>query len=526
MNFLSYRGRIGRQKYIIGLIVVSVLSAIIGFLYFFVVLSSLTLILSKAGFLAVIFMFLLGFIVSLIPVFLTSTLIIKRFHDVGKSGWWWFALLIPIYNIHLAIGLLTERGITGPNPYGEDILPANTPDDIFNRFSQNNAARLIADVLIVGLWLLILVFGFVSKVQQLTTQQTAQQNIINQAVQFAACGDSTSTPDQLITPDKTWKIYAFVPSVVNGLPTNSFGKFSFQYPTTLDNGNIKNIHLATTPQDFVGIITDSQNINISGLVGVYVNVFATNGRSPEDILSTGEGFSGRIYDTKDFKTNSGITGKEMTIRFNNPSVCGGYEVRARILFNLPQTQSWGEPTVIEFDMSTWALNNNFVESIAKTFTTTNVPATSSVSGSQGTNTPGKATVTTGIYPSGCYMLTYNPELLIANKDEVHEGIISFTDTKGNSVFDATPSLLGEVGAVATQTVSQFNPKPSVKDFVTTSGVKGKEIVGSNFWEILIPTASQQNGDTIILSIGSFNLNNLKSGEVVARSFDTPSSCAQ
>jgi hypothetical protein len=124
------------------------------------------------------------------------------------------------------------------------------------------------------------------------------------------------------------------------------------------------------------------------------------------------------------------------------------------------------------------------------------------------------------------MLTYNPELLIANKDEVHEGIISFTDTKGNSVFDATPSLLGEVGAVATQTVSQFNPKPSVKDFVTTSGVKGKEIVGSNFWEILIPTASQQNGDTIILSIGSFNLNNLKSGEVVARSFDTPSSCAQ
>ena len=193
MNFFSYRGRIGRQKYIIGLIVAAVLSAIIGFVYFFVVLSSLTLILLKAGFLAVIFMFLFGFIVSLIPVFLTSTLIVKRFHDVGKSGWWWFALLIPIYDIHLAIGLLTERGTVGPNPYGEDILPANTPDDIFNRFSQNNAAKLIADVLIVGLWLLILVLNVMTGVKGRVQQQTAQQNIINQAVQFAACGDSTSS---------------------------------------------------------------------------------------------------------------------------------------------------------------------------------------------------------------------------------------------------------------------------------------------------------------------------------------------
>jgi hypothetical protein len=403
-------------------------------------------------------------------------------------------------------------------------LPANTPDDIFNRFSQNNAARLIADVLIVGLWLLILVLNVMTGVKIKVQQKATQQNIINQIVQSAACGNSTSTPDQLIIPDKTWKTYSFVPSVVNGSPTNSFGKFSFQYPTTLDNGNIKNIHLATTPQDFVGIITDSQNVNISGLVGVDVNVFATNGRSAEDILSTGEGFSGRIYDTKDFKTNSGITGKEMTIRFNNPSVCGGYEVRARILFNLPQTQSWGEPTVIEFDMSTWALNNNFVESIAKTFTTTNVSATNSVSSNQVANTPDKATVTSGIYPSGCYSITYDPKLFIANKDEVHEGIISFTDIKGNSVFDATPSLLGEVSAVAAQTASQSDPKPTVKDFVTTNGIKGKELIASNWWEIFIPTLSQQNGDTIILVVGSFNLNNLKNGEIVARSVVSSLSC--
>jgi uncharacterized membrane protein YhaH (DUF805 family) len=182
MNIFSYRGRIGRQKYIIGLIVAAVLSVIIEFVYFFVVLASITLALSRIGFLAVIVVFLLGIVIAFVPVFLTSAVIVKRFHDVGRSGKWWFALLVPIYNIHLAIGLLTERGTTGPNQYGEDILPPNTPDDIFSSFGQNKVARVIADVLIIGLCLLFFMLNMMLDVKSKVQQQTAQQSFLNQTI--------------------------------------------------------------------------------------------------------------------------------------------------------------------------------------------------------------------------------------------------------------------------------------------------------------------------------------------------------
>jgi uncharacterized membrane protein YhaH (DUF805 family) len=182
MNIFSYQDRIGRQKYIIGLIGAAILSVIIEFLYFFIVLSSITLALSKNGFLSIIFVFLLGIIIALIPVFLTSTIIVKRFHDVGKSGKWWFALLIPIYNIHLSIGLLTERGAAGPNLYGEDTLPPNTQDDIFNRFSQNQVARVVIDILVIGLCLLSFALSIMSDVKSKVQQQTTQQNFLNQPI--------------------------------------------------------------------------------------------------------------------------------------------------------------------------------------------------------------------------------------------------------------------------------------------------------------------------------------------------------
>ncbi len=38
---------------------------------------------------------------------------VRRMHDVEKSGWF---LLIPLYNLYL----LSIKGTTGPNEYGED----------------------------------------------------------------------------------------------------------------------------------------------------------------------------------------------------------------------------------------------------------------------------------------------------------------------------------------------------------------------------------------------------------------------
>lgn len=63
---------------------------------------------------ALIVLFLFGFIVFDV----VST--VKRLHDLNKKGTWYFANLIPLYNIFFGLGLMFERGTEGTNMYGFD----------------------------------------------------------------------------------------------------------------------------------------------------------------------------------------------------------------------------------------------------------------------------------------------------------------------------------------------------------------------------------------------------------------------
>lgn len=49
-------------------------------------------------------------------------LIVLRFHDLDKSGNYFFLLLVPLYNIYLVFVLLLKKGTDGPNSHGEDPL--------------------------------------------------------------------------------------------------------------------------------------------------------------------------------------------------------------------------------------------------------------------------------------------------------------------------------------------------------------------------------------------------------------------
>ncbi len=49
---------------------------------------------------------------------------VKRLHDLGRTGWHWLLLLIPLYNFYLTLVLLFRKGTFGPNPYGPDPLSA------------------------------------------------------------------------------------------------------------------------------------------------------------------------------------------------------------------------------------------------------------------------------------------------------------------------------------------------------------------------------------------------------------------
>ena len=53
---------------------------------------------------------------------------VKRLHDLEPPGAHYWLLLIPFYNMYLALVLLFKRGTSGPNRYGEDPLAAPQGD--------------------------------------------------------------------------------------------------------------------------------------------------------------------------------------------------------------------------------------------------------------------------------------------------------------------------------------------------------------------------------------------------------------
>ena len=59
-------------------------------------------------------------IVTILFIYPSIALFIKRFHDRGRSGWWFLILLIPLLNIWFIIEAGFLRGTVGPNRYGED----------------------------------------------------------------------------------------------------------------------------------------------------------------------------------------------------------------------------------------------------------------------------------------------------------------------------------------------------------------------------------------------------------------------
>mgnify|MGYP002398761287 CR=1 FL=1 len=61
-------------------------------------------------------------LIRLIPIY---AVIVRRLHDTGKSGWYYFIHLIPFAGpVLLLIAYLTP-GNTGPNQYGPDPLTEN-----------------------------------------------------------------------------------------------------------------------------------------------------------------------------------------------------------------------------------------------------------------------------------------------------------------------------------------------------------------------------------------------------------------
>ena len=54
------------------------------------------------------------------------TLVVRRLHDVGMSGWFWFVALVPLIGAIYLIYLFVQEGDMGENAYGA--VPTNMLD--------------------------------------------------------------------------------------------------------------------------------------------------------------------------------------------------------------------------------------------------------------------------------------------------------------------------------------------------------------------------------------------------------------
>jgi uncharacterized membrane protein YhaH (DUF805 family) len=108
--FTSFDGRISRQPFWIGSLVLSVASLVVSFVV-------------AAIFGQGVFGSLLQFIVALAILYPSVAIAAKRFHDRDKSGWWILIVLIPFIGlIWYIVELGFLPGTPGPNRFGPDPL--------------------------------------------------------------------------------------------------------------------------------------------------------------------------------------------------------------------------------------------------------------------------------------------------------------------------------------------------------------------------------------------------------------------
>jgi len=110
-ELFSFDGRVNRGWYFLHVVLddLVILTIMILFLTVSAILETPILLLPAIG-------VILGGIWAAVAV------TVKRLHDLGRPGWHWWLLMVPLYNIYLGLVLIFQRGTIGPNPFGPDPL--------------------------------------------------------------------------------------------------------------------------------------------------------------------------------------------------------------------------------------------------------------------------------------------------------------------------------------------------------------------------------------------------------------------
>jgi len=117
-SYFSFDGRLNRLKYFLILLIVNVVAYAIYFILGILLGTSG----SETGATMATASGMVGFIVGILAAVVCAFAVVKRLHDIERPGAHFWLLLIPIYNIILALILLFKKGTAGKNKFGKDPL--------------------------------------------------------------------------------------------------------------------------------------------------------------------------------------------------------------------------------------------------------------------------------------------------------------------------------------------------------------------------------------------------------------------
>jgi uncharacterized membrane protein YhaH (DUF805 family) len=119
-KFVTWKGRASRSEFWFFLfafacmIVATIIDKILG--TSFKTVNPITGLEQSAGY---------GYVYGLVALALllpNLAVMVRRLHDTGRSGWWYWIALIPLVGAILLLVWFASKGTTGSNEYGEDPL--------------------------------------------------------------------------------------------------------------------------------------------------------------------------------------------------------------------------------------------------------------------------------------------------------------------------------------------------------------------------------------------------------------------
>ena len=74
----------------------------------------------------------LSFLLVVATIIPSLGVAVRRLHDRGKSGWWYFILLVPIIGGIVLLVWFCQEGESGPNRFGPDPKGRGVDADVFS----------------------------------------------------------------------------------------------------------------------------------------------------------------------------------------------------------------------------------------------------------------------------------------------------------------------------------------------------------------------------------------------------------